>query len=77
MSPSTRVYNKRRVSNALYVPCKMFSESHSQGIKKLTNENTQFKNLLWAWPRVQANDSTTSENAIQNKRSSRIYHKND
>ena len=31
-------YNNR-VSNARYAPCKMFSESHAPGIKKLTNKN--------------------------------------
>ena len=42
---SARVNNKegKRVSNALYTPCKMFSESHAPGIQKLTNESTRFK----------------------------------
>ena len=41
----TRVYNKeeKRVLNALYGPCKMFSESHASGIQILTNESTRFK----------------------------------
>ena len=40
-----RVNNKggKRVSNALYVPYKMFSESHAPGIQKLTNESARFK----------------------------------
>ena len=40
-----RVNNKegKRVSNALYTPYKMFSESHTPGIQKLTNESARFK----------------------------------
>ena len=43
-----RVYNKeeKRVSNALYVPYKMFSESHAPGIQTLSNESAQFKYLI-------------------------------
>ena len=33
----------KRVSNALYTPYKMFSESHAPGIQKLTNESAGFK----------------------------------
>ena len=33
----------KRVSNVLYTPNKIFSESHVPGIQKLTNESTQFK----------------------------------
>ena len=38
---TSRVYNKeeKRVSNALYALCKMFSESHTPGIQTLTNES--------------------------------------
>ena len=38
-----RVNNKegKRVSNALYTPYKMFSESHTPGIQKLTNESAR------------------------------------
>jgi hypothetical protein len=41
----TRVNNKegKRVSNALYAPYGMFSESHAPGTQKLTNESTRFK----------------------------------
>ena len=40
----TRVYNERkRVSNALYGPCNMCSESHTPGIQTLTNESARFK----------------------------------
>ena len=40
-----RINNKegKRVSNALYTPYKMFSESHTSGIQKLTNESARFK----------------------------------
>ncbi len=40
-----RINNKegKRVSNALYTPYKMFSESHAPGIQKLTNESARFK----------------------------------
>ena len=43
-----RVYKteEKRVSNALYTPCKMFSESHAPGIQTLTNENARFKQLI-------------------------------
>ena len=43
-----RVHNKKekRVLNALYAPCKMFSESHVPGIQTLTNERVEFKNLI-------------------------------
>ena len=34
------------MSNALYTPCKMFSESHVPGIQTLTNESTQFEYLI-------------------------------
>ena len=37
----------KRVSNALYGLCKMFLESHAQGIQMLTNQSTRFK-----WPIV-------------------------
>ena len=42
---STRVNNKegKRVSNSLYTPYKMFSDSHVPGIKKLTNQSARFK----------------------------------
>ena len=42
-----RVNNKegKRISNALYTPCKMFSENYAPGIQKLTNESTRFKLL--------------------------------
>ena len=55
----SRVNNKegKRVSNALYTPYKMFSESHAPGIQKLTNQSARFNGTLWAWPRVQANAS--------------------
>ena len=44
----SRVCNKegKRVSNALYTPCEMFSESHVPGIQTLTNENARFKRLI-------------------------------
>ena len=44
----SRVYNKeeKRVSNALYALCKMFSESHAPGIQTLTNESARFKYLI-------------------------------
>ena len=44
----SRVYNKeeKRVSNALYAVCKMFSESHVPGIQTLTNESARFKYLI-------------------------------
>ena len=37
----TRVYSKeeKRVSNVLYAPCKVFSESHMPGIQTLANES--------------------------------------
>ena len=40
-----RVYNKerKRVSNALYGPCNMCSESHAPGIQTLTNKSARFK----------------------------------
>ena len=40
-----RVNNKeeKRVSNALYTPYKMFSESHAPGIQKSTNQSARFK----------------------------------
>ena len=35
----SRINNEgKRVSNALYTPYKMFSESHAPGIQKLTNQ---------------------------------------
>ena len=33
----------KRVSNALYGLCKMFSESHAPGIQILTNQSARFK----------------------------------
>ena len=33
----------RELSNALYTPYKMFSESHAPGIQKLTNQSARFK----------------------------------
>ena len=40
-----RVYNKerKRVSNELYGPCNMCSESHAPEIQTLTNESARFK----------------------------------
>ena len=37
---------EKRVSNALYALCKMFSESHVPGIQTLTNESAGFKSLI-------------------------------
>ena len=34
------------MSNVLYAPYKMFSESHVPGIQTLTNESAQFKYLI-------------------------------
>ena len=44
----TRVYSKEEkgVSNVLYAPCKVFSESHTPGIQTLTNEGARFKYLI-------------------------------
>ena len=41
----SRVNNKeeKRVSNALYSPYKMFTESHVPGIQKWTNQSARFK----------------------------------
>ena len=36
----------KRVSNALYALCKMFSESHVPGIQIMTNESVRFKYLI-------------------------------
>ena len=41
---SLTINNKeeKRVSNALYTPYKMFSESHAPGIQKSTNQSARF-----------------------------------
>ena len=72
----TRVYNKeeKRVSNMLYAPCKMFSESHTPGIQTLTYESVRFKCLIMgvassAHQRERDSDQKCQQIAIQNERS--------
>ena len=76
LSVKARVYNKeeKRVSNALYAPCKMFSESHAPGIQTLTNENARFKYIIIgvassAHQREHDSDRKRQQIAIQSERS--------
>ena len=58
----SRVNNKKgkRVSDALYTLCKMFSESHASGIQNWPMRVLDSNGMLWVWPRVQANASAIS-----------------
>ena len=64
----SRVNNKerKRVSNALYTPYEMFSESHAPGIQKLTNESARFK-----WYVVGVASSASQREAISTESASR------
>ena len=68
----SRVTNKegKRVSNALYTPHEMFSESHAPGIQKLTNESAPFK-----WYVVGVASSAGQRKAILTESASRSQHK--
>ena len=73
---ATRVYNKerKRVSNVLYGPCNMCSESHAPGIQTLTNESADSNNELWAWPQVQTNTSAiAAENANRSRSQTSVH----
>ena len=67
-----RVNNKerKRVSNVLYTPYEMFSESHAPGIQKLTNESARFK-----WYVVGVASSASQGEAISTENASRSQHK--
>ena len=64
----SRVNNKerKRVSNELYTPYEMFSESHAPGIKKSTNESARFK-----WYIVGVASSASQREAISTESASR------
>ena len=43
VQPRVNIKEGKRVSNALYTPYKMFSESYVPEIQKLTDESARFK----------------------------------